>query len=154
MDNIDWSSIVAGIQEYKFYIGFFLFFFVAYAIVMIIMHNRKKAANNKFLTEHPDAAQIFLLTHNLMVSENVTVVQVNGGHAHTFRKKGKVGVYVPAGTSELDVDYSHQRHTGRRSTVTQTTGIVKKIVETEPNGCYMLGFNRKTNSFTFEKYIK
>jgi hypothetical protein len=113
---------------------------------------KAKASNMDFLARQPDAAKIYLTTKALVTSEAVTVQSVNGGVPQIFYEKAKTGFYIAPGKNTVEMIYTYNRPGILHKNVTESTGVVKKELETEPNGCYVLGYDRKENAFTFEKY--
>ena len=148
---MEWKMILQFVEKNKLYIGFFLAFMVVYIAVLIILHNRRKASNNKFLAENPDAAKVFLQHRLGMSSDILTVCTVNGENPRIFRERGKTGIYILPGRAELSLEFQHQRHTGMRKTVIESTGLLKKTIETEARGQYSLRFDRKASAFILEK---
>jgi hypothetical protein len=51
----------------------------------------------------------------------------------------------------VEMVYTHNRPGILYKNISESTGMVKKELETEPGGCYLLGYNRKEKAFTFEK---
>ena len=149
-----WQTILRIFEQNKTVILWVLAFLVLYIIVMIAIHMVHKANNKKYLAAHPDAARVYMKWRIGITNESVTVYAVNDEKARTFTKGIKRGFYVPSGQSEIQVSYSHQRPGVFYRSVTSTTDVVKKTIETEPNGSYMLGFDRKKKVFTFEKFTK
>ncbi|MDR2186226.1 MAG: hypothetical protein LBO80_11275 [Treponema sp.] len=110
---------------------------------------KTKALNLDFLARHPDAAKIYLSAKALIASEAVNVQSVNGGAPQIFYEKGKTGFYIAPGKSAVELIYTRSRPGVLYRNVTESTGVVKKEIETEPGGCYKLGYDRKEKAFTF-----
>jgi len=149
---MDWSGLQQIFEQNKFVIIGIAVFMVLYFIVMFFVMKRKKAGNDRFLAENPDAARIYLQHRVGVTSETMSIFTVDGAAAHTFFKKGKSGVYVRPGQCALEVEYNYQRPGVMHRIVTESTGRVKKVVETEANGAYILGFDRKAGGFTFVRH--
>ena len=121
------------------------------SIVYVIIKNKSmKESGASFLKSYPDAARVFLTAKALITSEAVTVYSVNGGEPSRFVDGGKTGFYLVPGSSKVEISYSYTRPGVLHKTVTTSTDVVEKILETEPNQSYMLGFDRKEECFTFE----
>jgi hypothetical protein len=87
------------------------------------------ASNKAFLEKYPDAG----------TSAGIT------GNGNT------AGFYLKPGTSTVEISYYHNRPGIFYKNVTTTTDTVKKEMETEPNKKYLLGFDRKAETFTLEE---
>jgi hypothetical protein len=115
---------------------------------------KTKASNRDFLARYPGAAKIYLSARALIASEAVNVQSVNGGVPQIFYEKGKTGFYIVPGKSIVELIYTHNRPGILYKNISESTGIVKKEIETEPNGCYILGYDRKEKTFTFGNYLE
>ena len=123
------------------------------SIVFNVMRMKKmKSENKSFLVQHPDAAKVYVTNKALVATEAVQVITVNGDIPNHFLENGKTGFYVLPGQCTVEVNYTYSRPGVVHKTVTESTGVVEKILETEPYGTYFLGFDRKESAFTFEKY--
>ncbi|MDL2233876.1 hypothetical protein LJC63_09925 [Ruminococcaceae bacterium OttesenSCG-928-L11] len=145
------SQITSVIQQ-----NIYVFIVMAVVIVGSIVFNIVRMRNMKkkggdFLRQHPDAARIFLTTKALITSEAVTVYTVDGEAPHNFVENGKTGFYVAPGRSSVQMSYAYTRPGVLHKTVTTTTDVVDKVLETQPNCSYLLGFDRKEECFTFEE---
>ena len=149
---MDWSVILQSVEQNKTTIMFVLAFCVVYMVVMVFIMKRKKANNNKYLAEHPDAAKVYLQRQLGVTSQIITVSTVNGIPARTFHEGSKVGIYVLPGQSELELEYAYQYHGGGNRTITESTGTVKKTIEAKANGVYMFSFDREEKVFSFARY--
>lgn len=121
-------------------------------VVNVIMAKKRKHRNADLLQLHPDAAKVFLTTKALITQEAVVVYSVNGNTPHHFTEGGKTGFYAPPGIIDVEMEYSYTRPGVLHKTVTTTTGVVKKKLEIAPHCSYLLGFDRDSTEFTFEKY--
>ncbi|MDR1374417.1 MAG: hypothetical protein LBJ24_05530 [Treponema sp.] len=113
---------------------------------------KTKASNLDFLARYPDAAKIYLSSKALIASETINVQSVNGGVPQIFYEKGKTGFYSVPGKSMVELIYTHNRPGILYRNVSESTGIVKKEIETEPKGRYIVGYDRKEKTFTFGNY--
>lgn len=121
-------------------------------IYSIIRLKGMKRKNTSFLQQHPDAAKIYLTSKALITSEAVMVAAVEGEPPYHFTENGKTGIYVKPGRSKLDLSYTYTRPGVIHKQVTESTGMVQKVFETEPYQSYLLGFDRKDGNFTFTKF--
>jgi hypothetical protein len=119
-------------------------------VIFNIIHMRKiKSSNSKFLLDHPDAAKIYLTTKALITSEAVTVTAVDGGRPELFAESAKTGFYAIPGTRLVEMSYTHNRPGIIHKNVMTTIGPVKKELVVAADKKYLLGFDRKDESFTF-----
>ena len=121
--------------------------------VAIFNYKKMKNTTAKFLTENPNASKVFLTTKGFITSEAVTVHTVNDTKPILFTDKGKSGFYSIPGDVKVEISYSYTRPGIMYKTVTTSTDMVTKVLKTEPNKSYLLGFNRKEESFTFEEIL-
>jgi hypothetical protein len=139
-----------GILRQNWYIvlalGVFIIGSVVYSIARLQMIRR---SNKKFLLDHPDAVKVFLAARAFMTSETVTVSAVDGAVPQQFMEKGKIGFYAIPGKRVVEMQYTHSRPGILHRTVTQVYGPVTRELETLPGRNYLLGFDRKAQSFTF-----
>jgi hypothetical protein len=61
------------------------------------------------------------------------------------------GFYLKPGTSTVEISYYHNRPGIFYKNVTTSTDTVKKELKTDPNKKYLLGFDRKAETFTLEE---
>ena len=152
MDYDYMGSLVENLMQHKTIIIVAAAFMVVYLIVLFFINKRKKEGNAKFLAANPSAATIYLQYRVGVTAETMSIFSVDGAPAQLFYHKGKTGVYVLPGQRALEVEYNYQRPGVMHKTVTETTGRVKKVVETEANGVYLLGFDRKAGGFTLARH--
>jgi hypothetical protein len=129
---------------------------------------KAEASNKVFLEKYPDAAKVYSYSRSAIVSEAVQVYTVDGAPPEFFYDAGKsngiaaiiagitgknttAGFYLKPGTSTVELSYYHNRPGIFYKNVTTTTDAVKKELEVEANKKYLLGFDRKTNTFTLEE---
>jgi hypothetical protein len=121
-------------------------------IVFNIIRSKKlKASGQNFLAEHPDAVKVYLTVKALITSEAVTVHAVDGDGPSQFIENGKSGFYAVPGKRTVEMSYTYSRPGILHKTVTQTIGPVKKELVIGADKNYLLGFNRKEETFTFEE---
>ena len=135
--------------------GMYLLYFggvivIAIVVLVVQMKIRKNRAE-KFLQETPDAAKVFLTSKALITSEAVTVHLVNDEKPVMFTEKGKAGFYVKPKQADVHISYTYTRPGVMYKTVTQSTGMIKKEIEVEPNKSYKLSYDRKKSQFIFEE---
>ena len=121
-------------------------------IYAIIRNKSMKKGEADFLKNHPDAAKIYLTIKALTATEPVTVYSVDGENPSRFLDGGKTGFYAVPGKTKVEMSYSYTRPGVLHKTVTTSTDVVEKVLETEPNRSYILGFDRKDERFTFEAF--
>lgn len=133
--------------------------FLAMGVVMVLSLvwnmlrlKKMKSGNKNFLEQYPDAAKIYLTNKALVATEAVQVITVNGDTPNHFVENGKTGFYVLPGRCTVELNYTYSKPSVVHKTVTESTGVVEKILETEPYKTYFLGFDRTKSVFTFEKH--
>ena len=112
---------------------------------------RQKVSNKSFLAEHPDAAKIYLTVKAIVASEAVQIFSVENSPPESFFEGTKSGFYLLPGQSVVEINYSYTRPGIMYKNVSQSTGLVKKTLEVEAYKSYMLGFDRKEETFTLEE---
>jgi len=148
------ETILQLLNQYKLIVGILVVFTIFSFIVSGMQRRKMKSDSNNFLKNHPDAAKIYMYSRAGITNEEMQILTVDDENPNKFYDGGKWGIYVVPGLSELQVNYSYQRPGVMHKTVTTSTGVVKKAVETEPNKSYMLSFDRKAEQFVFEEYSK
>jgi len=149
---MDFSAIIDMIQENIYVFGAMVAACIGSVIFTILRNKKMKEDGSNFIKLHPDAARVYLTTKALAVTEAVTVYTVNGKEPSRFVDKGKTGFYVTPGHSTVEVSYSYTRPGVLHKTVTTSTDVVEKILETKARQSYFIGFDRKAECFTFEDY--
>jgi hypothetical protein len=133
---------------------------------------KMEAANKIFLEKYPDAAKVYPYSRASISSEAVRVHSVEGGQPEFFYEAGTSngiaaiaasvigsitgngntsGFYLKPGISTVEISYYHNRPGIFYKNVTTSTDTVKKELKTEPNKKYLLGFDRKAETFTLEE---
>jgi hypothetical protein len=130
----------------------FVFLMMGVIVAATIFYNlskmrKMKDSNREFLTNHPDAAKVYLTTRTFITSEAVSVYTVDGEAPQNFNERGKTGFYAIPGERIVKVRYAYQRPGVFHKTVTTTYGPVRKELVLEANKNYKLGFDRKAESF-------
>ena len=120
-------------------------------VINIIRARKMKNAGNQFILEHPDAAKVYLTVKALITSESVTVHLVDGEAPVLFTEKTKSGFYVIPGNRTVDVSYTYSRPGVMYKSVTETYGPSTKELIIKANKNYLLGFDKKNQSFTFDE---
>jgi hypothetical protein len=142
---------LAGLWEQNWFMFLVIGAAIAGSIVFGVVRLRgAKASNKNFLTEHPDAAKVYLVAKALITTEAARVHSVNGGKPESFFEGSKSGFYLAPGRSSVEISYTYSRPGVLHKTVTTSTGAVKKELVAEANKSYFLGFDRKAQNFTFE----
>jgi hypothetical protein len=111
-----------------------------------------KSSNQNFLQAHPNAAKVYLTARALITSEAVTVISVDGEGPQLFMEGGKSGFYAIPGSRSVEMQYTYNRPGVLHKNVMTTYGPAKKELQIESGKSYILGFNRDTESFTFEEF--
>jgi hypothetical protein len=145
---------------------------ILFAVVGTVMGRARlqklEASNKIFLEKYPDAAKVYPYSRASITSEAVQVHSVDGGLPEFFYEAGKLngiaaiiagitgngnntGFYLKPGTSTVEMSYYHNRPGIFYKNVTTTTDTVKKEMKVEPNKKYLLGFDRKVETFTLEE---
>jgi hypothetical protein len=150
------------------------FLVIAYVVSMTMNRTRLQkleAANKVFLEKYPDAAKVYPYSRSSITSEAVQVHSVDGGLPEFFYEAGKLtgiaaiagiigsitgngnntGFYLKPGITTVELSYYHNRPGILYKNVTTTTDTVKKELKVEPNKTYLLGFDRKAETFTLEE---
>jgi hypothetical protein len=148
---MDISSLQTIFEQNKYVFTIMGIVIVGSIVFNIVRLGKTKASNRNFLADHPDAAKVYLTTKALITSEAVTVYTVEGEKPQNFFETGKTGFYLSPGKSTVEISYTHSRPGVLHKNVTETFGPVKKELVTEANKSYLLGFDRKDNTFTFEE---
>lgn len=147
-------------MDYSYQIPSYVYIFAAVIVLVAIgsivftLISKKKAAkyNESFLESNPDVGIIYLSSSNAgVVNENVGISTIDGQPPHFFNKGTKIGVYVTPGQHTVVMRYDHNRMGVVYRNVSKSTGEVEKQLQIEPRGRYRLGFDKKAESFTFEK---
>ncbi|MDR1134315.1 MAG: hypothetical protein LBL05_09120 [Synergistaceae bacterium] len=145
---------------------------VLFAVVGTVMGRTRlqkmEASNKIFLGKYPDAAKVYPYSRASITSEAVRVHSVEGELPEFFYEAGKSnaiaaviagitgkgntsGFYLKPGISTVEISYYHNRPGFFYKNVTTSTDTVKKELKTEPNKKYLLGFDRKAETFTLEE---
>ena len=149
---MDFSQIIQIIQDNIYIFSVMLIVMIVSITYAIIKNKSMKKKGASFLELHPDAARVYLTSKALITSEAVTVYTVNGEEPGRFTDKGKTGFYVVPGNVTVEVSYTYTRPGVLHKTVTTSTDVVEKVLETKPHQSYILGFDRKAECFTFENF--
>jgi hypothetical protein len=136
-------------QQNKYVFIIMAFVFIGTAVYNIIRMRGMKSSNRNFIGEHPDIAKIYLTVKALITSEAVTVTAVDDEPPEYFTENGKTGFYAVPGNRVIEMSYTHNRPGIIYKNVTTTVGPVKKELIIAANKTYLLGFDRKEETFTF-----
>ncbi|MDR2507234.1 MAG: hypothetical protein LBD67_04470 [Candidatus Accumulibacter sp.] len=109
-----------------------------------------KAEGEAFLARHPDAAKVYLVQRIGITSDTTEVSSVNGEKPAMFVEGIKTGFYVTPGKSLVELCHTYTRPGVMYKTVSQTTGVVQKELETEARKNYSLNFDKETGDFSLE----
>jgi hypothetical protein len=149
---------------------------IVFAVVSMGMNRARlqkmEASNKVFLEKYPDAAKVYPFSRASITSEAVRVHSVEGELPEFFYEAGKFngiaaiiatliagitgngnssGFYLKPGTTTVEISYYHNRPGIFYKNVTTSTDTVKKDLKVEPNKKYLLGFDRKAETFTLEE---
>jgi hypothetical protein len=155
---------------------FFVVIVILFAVVGTAMGRTRmqklEASNKIFLEKYPDAAKVYPYSRASLTSEAVRVHSVEGELPEFFYEGGKStgivasiasviasitgngntsGFYLKPGISTAEISYYHNRPGIFYKNVTTTTDTVKKELKVDPNKKYLLGFDRKAETFTLEE---
>ena len=148
MNLIDLPSMF---QQNKFIFTVFGLVIIGSIVFNIIRITRMKKSGNKFILEHPDASKVFLSVKAFITSQMVSVHSVDGNTPVFFMEKTKSGFYVIPGNRMVEMSYTYSRPGVIHKNVTQTYGPSKKELVITANKNYLLGFDRETETFTFNE---
>jgi hypothetical protein len=149
---------------------------IAFVVVGTAMNRKRlekmEASNKVFLEKYPNAARVYPYFRTAIISEAVRVHTVDGEPPELFYETGKSssivsivtsviagitgngansGFYLKPGTSTVEMSYYHNRPGFFYKNVTSTTDAIKKELAVEAGKKYLLGFDRKEKTFTFEE---
>lgn len=135
--------------------NWYIVLFVGAILTFSFVFNRRqisqmKSRGNDFIARHPQAAKVYLTRKGLIFAEVVNVYTVNGEEPAQFTKGRTMGFYVLPGKNTVQISYTYTRPGIFYKTVSESTDVVEKVLETESYKSYVLGFDRKEKSFTFE----
>jgi|GEM_PF-3291048 len=122
---------------------------VGVSIISIIITIVRTKKNNKrtgdYLTEHPNAAKVFIPA---MVVSGLQVHTVDGEEPATFHKGGKTGFYVRSGEGvKLVASFTTTRPGVMHKTVSKTYGPITKSLNLAPKAEYKISFDKKAKDF-------
>jgi hypothetical protein len=161
-----------GILNVLFIAGMVILFAVAGTVMGRARLQKLEASNKVFLEKYPDAAKVYPYSRASISSEAVRVHSVDGGLPEFFYEAetpsgivaiaasaiasitgngNSAGFYLKPGTSTVEISYYHNRPGFFYKNVSTTTDTVKRELKTEPNKKYLLGFDRKAETFTLEE---
>jgi len=123
-------------------------FMILYIPGIIIYLNRKKKAANDFITAHPNAAKVFMQAN---MSGRLLVTGVDEEPPNTFYEKNKQGFFLIPGEVVVEAQFTWTRPGIMHKTVTTTVGPSKIKVTAEAYKQYTMGYDKKSESFTFEE---
>lgn len=115
---------------------------IAFSVVFNVRQMRRmKSKGSDFLSRHPNAAKVYLTKKGLIVSEVVDVYSVNGEEPAQFTDGTSLGFYVLPGKCTVEISYTYTRPGVIHKTVSKSTDVVEKVLETEPRKSYVLGLS-------------
>lgn len=126
-----------------------------FAIFSIVSHFMNKKALKKqgddFLTKHPNAVKIFTKSGGFIVTDNMSIIKVNGEYATYFSDETGEGAYALPGTNEIVAEYSWSRPGVLHKKVTTSTGETTFDVELKSGRDYILTFDKKESTFKIDE---
>jgi hypothetical protein len=157
--------------------GFFqVLFIVAFVVIAAVVSmgmnrtrlQKQESANKIFLGKYPDAAKVYPYSRASITSEAVRIHSVDGEVPEFFYEAGKLnsiagiiggitgnanntGFYLKPGTSTVEMSYYHTRPGVFYKNVSTSTDAIKKELKVNPGKTYLLGFDRKAETFTLEE---
>jgi Trk-type K+ transport system membrane component len=148
MNSIDFQAIF---QQNKIIFIIMGLVILGSIVFNIIRMRNMKSSNQRFLLDHPDVAKVYLTTKALITSEAVIVTAVDGETPEYFAETGKTGFYAIPGSRLVEMTYTYNRPGLIHKNVTTTFGPAKKELAIAANKTYLLGFDRKEETFTFDE---
>jgi hypothetical protein len=159
-----------GILNVLFIVVMVILFAVVGTVMGRVRLQKMGVSNKIFLEKYPDAAKVYPYSRASITSEAVQVYSVDGELPEFFYEAGKIngiaaiiagitgngntsGFYLKPGISTVEISYYHNRPGVFYKNVTTTTDAVKKELKVEPNKKYLLGFDRKAETFTLEETV-
>ncbi len=113
----------------------------------------KKSRNKKqdFLDANPTASTVYCQVGQRGIKTvEVSIISIDGGHSYSHFNEGtKIAYMLLPGTHIIEATASSTRPGVMHKTVTETFGPVKLELEVGTSTSYTLGFDTKTNEFTF-----
>ena len=146
---MNFDDILTFVKTNWIYVSIMGGFVILFIVAQIIMNKKNNAKVGKYLEQYPNSAKVYMSYRVGITTESMNIILVDGQEPCKFAKGGKGGVYVKPGHSALCVNYTYQRPGVMYKTVSKTTGAVDVKIEVEANKSYELGFDRKTEEFTF-----
>ena len=122
---------------------------IGVAVYTVMNKKKARATGNTFLTEHPNAAKIYLTLKTMDSYEPVKVHSVGGNAPAMFFEGPKSGFYLMPGKSDAEISYKYIVGSVAYKHATRSTGKVKKELVVEANKSYLLSFDRQAEKFTF-----
>lgn len=138
-------------------VSFHVIFFVAIFAAGYYVYMRKTLAARRdradaFLSEHPDAARVFLqVGMKGLSSDAITVISVDDNAPVFFSEGRKQGVLLAPGRHILEVAYAWTRPGILHKNVTTQVEPSRQEVEAEARKTYKLDFNREEEEYVFEE---
>lgn len=120
---------------------------VATVIILIVTSKQRKRDNDKFLSENPQTAKVYLSTRFIEKHETARLLAVNGGPPRLFSEGTKSGFYAPPGKTEVDLEYSYFR-----AKTLSKSKMTHEELDLAPGKSYVLGFALKKGTLIFEEY--
>lgn len=142
-------DFMAIFQQNKIVFIFMGLIIIGTFIFNSIRMKKMKSSNQDFLRDHPNAAKVYLTTRALITSEAVTVITVDDEAPRLFMEKTKTGFYALPGTRTVQMQYAYNRPGVLYKNVMTSYGPVKKELAIDAGKSYILGFDRKAETFTF-----
>ncbi|MCE3020161.1 hypothetical protein [Parvimonas micra] len=146
MDNI--SQIIKNMGVMAYIIPAVL---IVYVIGIVIWMKKRKQGYEKWLSDHPDAVKIYLVTSFNAFSNNSLAGRILSSNAYPkIAYEGtKSVIYALPGTVDVELAYSYTRPGLVHKNVTKTWGPTKLSLEVEKGKTYELTFDKDEETFKF-----
>ena len=123
-------------------------FILCWIPATIIMQSKRKKKAAHYHSEHPDAAEVMMISG---VKGHLTVLTVNGSAPNYFYKGTKLGFYLLPGENVVNVQYTWTRPGVLYRTVTTTVKPCDITLTTLARRRYQLDYSKKKEIYTFEE---
>ena len=112
---------------------------------------KRKQGYEKWLSDHPDAVKIYLVTSFNAFSNNSLAGRILSSNAYPkIAYEGtKSVIYALPGTVDVELAYSYTRPGLVHKNVTKTWGPTKLSLEVEKGKTYELTFDKDEETFKF-----
>lgn len=143
------GEIISGVPNMVFLWGGIVILIVIFSIVASALRKKSMAKQaGDFLSQHPDAARVYLNTKGVVTSESIVVHAVNNGAPNMFLDKEGQGFFLTPGVQNVRLSYSYTRPGVMHRSVTKYTDEIDERMEVYAGRKYSLAFSREDKVFT------